>query len=506
MSATIGGPRTETREGVVVAPFQWRPVLAVSLALSALLLVLAGEYGYYMDELYFRVAGAHPAWGYVDQPPLVPLLAKAQIALFGDTPFAVRVVPALLAGLSVWVAAHIARELGGGGRAQVLAAFAAAGTLATLSAGHVLHPTAVDHVVWVALCWLLVRLLRTRDSRLWLAIGAVVGVGLLAKYLVVLLVVGLAAGLLGAGPRHVPRDRFLAAGAGIGAVIALPVLIWQATHGWPQLSMASDLSEPLGVGSAVSFLVGQVLMIGPFLTPLWVAGLVALFRRPQWRDYRALAVAYVAIAVVLVLVGGFGRYTEGLLTALTAAGCVPAADWLSTLPRRIVLAVAVVANAALAAVMCLPVLPVSAYAEDSPLAGLGEAQLGQTGWEELTTQVAAVYGTLPPAERAHAVVYGQNYAEAGAVDRFGPARGLPPAYSALNSYYDFGHPGDDKTVVIAVGVDPDAFAPHFTRCERAATLHFALPHLEAGQQVLLCHDPVESWDRLWPRLRWVGTF
>ncbi|MFT7866315.1 MULTISPECIES: glycosyltransferase family 39 protein [Amycolatopsis] len=506
MSTTVTGPETATREHAAVVPFRWKPVLAVSLALTAVLLALAGRYGYYMDELYFRVAGDHLGWGYVDQPPLVALLAKAQTALFGDTLFAIRVVPALLAGLSVWVAAHLARELGGGGGAQVLAASAAAGTLATMAAGHVLHPTAVDHVVWVTLCWLLVRLLRTRDSRLWLAIGAVVGIGLLAKYLVVLLVAGLVAGLLVAGPRQVLRDRFLALGAGLGLLIALPVLVWQAPHGWPQFSMASEMSEPLSVGGAVNFLIGQPLMTGLFLTPVWIAGLTGLLRRPQWRDYRALAVAYLVIAVVLLLVGGFGRYTEGLLTSLTAAGCVPAAAWVRTVPRRIVLAAAVVVNAVLAAVMCLPVLPASAYAEDSPLAGFGDAQLGQTGWEELTEQVATVYRGLPPAERARAIVYGQNYAEAGAVDRFGPARGLPPAYSGLNSYHDFGRPADDRTVVLAVGVDPAAFGRHFARCVPAATLHFALPHLEEGKPVLLCHDPVQPWDRLWPQLRWVGTF
>ncbi|WP_253767874.1 glycosyltransferase family 39 protein [Goodfellowiella coeruleoviolacea] len=504
MSATI---ETSDRTWEVRAPaLRTRPVLAVTAAFTALLALTAGRYGYYMDELYFRVAGNHPAFGYVDQPPLAPLLARAQIALFGDTVFAIRVVPTLLAAVSVVVAALVARELGGGGRAQVLAAVAASASMATLAAGHVLHPTAVDHLVWVTVCWLLVRLLRTRDTRLWLAIGAMVGLGLLAKYLVVLLVVALAGGLLLAGPREVLRSRHLLGGVVLGLVISGPVLVWQAVNGWPQFSMAAEMSESFSVGSAISFLIGQVLMIGLFLTPVWIAGLVALFRRPAWRPFRALGVAYLAMVVFLAVIGGFSRYTEGLLTVLLAAGCVPLADWTRGITRRVLVAAALALNALMAVVMAVPALPVSAYGPDSPLAGFGDAQLGQTGWPELTAQVAEVYRTLPAEDQARAVLFGWNYSEAGALDRYGPELGLPAVYSGHNSYADFGVPPADRTVLLAVGAEPATLAPLFGHCETAATLTFALPHLDQDKPVLVCRDPVRPWQQLWPSLSWVGTF
>lgn len=501
--ATTAIPDTSIEPLTGIPKFRWQPVLGVSVALTAGLLVLAGRYGYYMDELYFRVAGQNPAWGYIDQPPLVPLLARVQTILFGDTLFAIRVIPALLTGLSVVIAGLIARELGGGGRAQVLAAVAASASLATLAAGHVLHPTAVDHLVWVTVCWLVIRLLRTHDTRLWLAIGAVVGVGMLAKYLVVLLVIGLLAGLLIAGPRQVLRSRYLVYGLAVGLAIAAPVLIWQASNGWPQFSMASELSGSFGVDTAIGFLIGQLLMIGLFLTPLWVTGLVWLFRRPA---YRSLVVAYVVLVVLLVAIGGFARYTEGLLTVALAAGCVPAVGWLRSIPRRILMTVAVVANAIIAAVMSLPVLPIDAYGADSPLNGIGDAQLGQAGWDRLADQVADVYLALPETNRAHVALLGWNYAEAGALDRYGPSLGLPAAYSPLNSYYDFGFPGDDKTVVIAVGTEAATLSPRFSQCAIAATLKFDQPHLDDGKPVLVCRTPVEPWSTLWPKLRWVGTF
>ncbi|MEV4745792.1 glycosyltransferase family 39 protein [Streptosporangium amethystogenes subsp. fukuiense] len=494
------------KNGAALSPLRRGPLAAVSGGAAAVFLLLSGGQGYYVDELYFRVAAGHLDWGYVDQPPLIPLLARVQMALFGDNLVAIRVVPALLAGVAVLVAGFIARELGGGGRAQVLAACATAGSLASFAAGHVLHPTAVDHLVWVTACWLVIRVIRTGEKRLWPVAGAVVGIGLLAKYLVVLLVICLAAGLLVTGPRRVLRSGYLLAGAGVAALVAAPGLVWQALNGWPQFAVAGSLSEPFGVGSVINFFVGQILMIGPFLTPVWVVGLLALLRRPEWRAYRSLAVAYPVMVVILLLAGGAPRYTEGLLTVLLVAGCVRAATWAATIPRRIWVGLAVAGNTLLAMVMVMPVLPAAVYARDPVLAALGEEQFGQTGWQGLAGQVAAVYRSLPEADRARAVVYGHNYGEAGAVALYGPGYGLPREYSGNNSYADFGRPADDKTVVIAVGVDRASFSRLFGRCELGGTLDFEFPHFEQGKEILVCRDPREPWSRIWPELRWLGTF
>jgi len=506
MTATrvVGVP--ESTVDKPVPDVRWKPLLGISAAFTAVLIAFAGGYGYYLDELYFRVAGEHLAWGYVDQPPLVAVLAKVQITLFGDGLTAIRVVPALLAGISVLVAGLIAREFGGGTAAQVLAACASAASLATVAAGHVLHPTAVDHVVWVTVCWLLIRLLRTGQQRLWIAIGAVIGVGMLAKYLVVLLVLGLLAGLLISGPRKALLNPWLALGAGLAIVLELPSLVWQAVNGWPQFAMAESLSENPGVGAAVNLLVGQVLMIGPLLTPVWVVGLVALIRRPAWRTYRLFPWAHLVVFVVVAAVGGYARYTEGLLIVLLSAGCVVVVDWARGNVKRAVIALAVVGNAAFATVIVLPVLPVSAYAHDDVLGALGAGQLEQTGWPETADQVATVYRALTPLEQSAAIVYGHNYSEAGAIDRFGPDRGLPRAYSGQNSYADFGTPPDDKTVVIAFGVDKAAFGALFTSCETRGTFTFALPQPEQGKEILVCRGPREPWAATWPKLRWLGTF
>lgn len=484
---------------------RWPALVAVSGAVTALLLVLAPRHGYYLDELYFRVAGRNLDWGYEDQPPLVALLAALQTTLFGDTVTALRVIPAMLAGAGVVIAGLIARELGGAGAAQLLAAAAAGGAMSSLAAGHTLHPTAIDHLVWLTICWLVIRLIRTRNSRLWLGIGLVAGIGMQSKNLVVLLVLGLLGGLLLAGGRSLLRDRFLLFGVALGLAIAAPALLWQATHGWPQFTVAGELSGGPSVNTAISFVIGQFLFAGLLLAPVWIGGLVALLRRPEWRPYKAIGVAYLLIVVLLLALGGFPRYNEGMLVALVAIGAVPAARWARTRVRQTVLAVAVVANAALGAIVVLPVLPVQSYLDNPVLAGLGgEVQTGQTGAEELTAQVAVVYQRLPEADKPKTIIYGHDYSQAGAVDRYGA--GLPKAYSGNNSYAGFGIPGEDKALVIAIGVDKGAFDGLFTSCEVRGKLTFALPNINQDKEILVCVGRKESWAALWPKLHWTGTF
>ncbi|HET6708333.1 glycosyltransferase family 39 protein [Amycolatopsis sp.] len=479
----------------------WRPSLALAAGAAGLLLALSGRYGYHVDELYFRVAAQHLAWGYVDQPSLVPLLAKAEMTLFGDNLVALRIAPALLTGVAVFLVAAIAREFGGGRSAQVLAAGATICSTMPFGFGHVLHTYTPDLLCWLTLCLVVLRILRTGDERLWPVAGAVAGLGLYAKYLIALLVVCLLAGILLAGPRRILRSRYLLAGAAIGLVIASPGILWQATHGWPQLEFARASSNGIELASRIDFLPTQLLMIGLLLTPVWIAGLVALLRRPQWRAYRAVGVAYPVMVVLLIAVAGKSTYTTGLLTVLLAAGCVVTAGWAKKAGRRILLGAALIGNAALALVMTLPILPVMTFTEDSPLTGLAVSQLEQTGWPELTAQVASVYQSLSPAEQQRSVIFGANYHQAAAIAKYGS--GLPQEYSGHNSYYDFGRPGDDKDVVIAVGAGPD-FVRFFGRCEQRATLNFSLPHLEQGKPVAVCRDPRMSWEQIWPQVRWVG--
>ncbi|MFD3991480.1 ArnT family glycosyltransferase [Streptomyces sp. NPDC058583] len=487
-----------------LTPVPWRTVSLTAVAMTACLLALATRHGYHIDELYTRAASRHLAWGYVDQPPLVALVAKAEMAVFGDNLFGFRVVPALLASVAVLFGPLIARELGGSARAQILAGFMAFASGLVMYTGHVMGTNNWDELSWLAASWLLIRMVRTRDTRLWWAIGLVVGLGLTAKYLLVLLLLCLGAGLLVFGQRAVFRTWRFPAAVGLAVVIASPVLIWQITHGMPQLEMSAALSKALETLSRSTFIPMQLLLIGLFLSPVWIAGLVALLRRPEWRPYRFVGWAYLLMVVVLLVIGGQGAYTTSLQFVLLAAGAVAVDRWARTLTRRAVIGGLVTLNAATSAVLLLPTLPVNTYASNPVLSEMAIVQFDQVGWPEMTRQVNAVYQSLPSDERAHTVIYGNHYGQAGAIDKWGPEYGLPQAYSGHNSYADFGVPGEDKTTVITIGADPKQFGELFRSCENRGAYRNDLPVSDDGQKFMVCRGPLKPWPQLWEQLRWIG--
>ncbi|MCX5208768.1 glycosyltransferase family 39 protein [Kitasatospora sp. NBC_00240] len=482
----------------------WRPVSLTAAAMTVCLLVLATRHGYHIDELYTRVASSHLAWGYIDQPPLVALVAKVEIAIFGDNLFGFRVVPALLASVAVLLAPLIARELGANSRAQVLAGLMAFASGLVMYTGHIMGTNNWDELSWITATWLLIRMVRTGDTRLWWAIGVVVGVGLTAKYLLVLLLLCLGAGLLAFGPRAVFRTWRFPAAVGVAAVIASPVLIWQVTHGMPQLEMSAALSKALESLSRSTFIPMQLLLIGFFLNPVWIAGLVALLRRPEWRAYRFVGWSYPLMVVVLLVIGGQGAYTTALQYVLLAAGAVVVDRWARSVPRLSVIGALTGLNALSCAILLLPVLPIGTYANTPVLKDLAIVQFDQVGWPEMTRQVGAVYQSLPPEEQAHTVIYGNHYGQAGAIDKWGPTYGLPKAYSGHNSYADFGRPGEDKTTVITIGADPKQFGQLFRSCEERGEYSNDLPVSDDGQKLMVCRGPLKPWSQLWEQLRWIG--
>ncbi|HEU5127971.1 MAG TPA: glycosyltransferase family 39 protein [Glycomyces sp.] len=476
------------------------PLALAAAALTAAYAATASRYDYHRDELYFRML--EPAWGYVDQPPLTPLLAQASIAVFGDALWALRVPAMLCMAATLWLAVSITREFGGGPRAQALCAGGLAFAGVGLSMGHMLATATVDLPVWTAVLLFTVRALRRGAPRWWLAAGAATGVGLYNKHLVVLLLVSLAAALLAVGPRRVLRSGWLWAGVGLALLIGSPNLVYQAANGWPQLEMASVIAETKGPDARIELLPFQPLLLA-LMTPVWIAGAVALLRRPQWRAARALAVAYPVLLAVVLVSGGQMYYPLGLVVALFAVGCVPAAEWMRRARWRSgAVAAAVALNTAVSAVIGLPLVPVGALGA-TPLPEVNAALPDQIGWQAYTAQVGEVYAALPEDEAAAAVVITANYGEAGAIDRYGGEWDLPAVYSGHNHLHHYGPPDESATVALVVGLPPQRVAGLFDECATAAVLDNGLgvDNEEQGRTVAVCRGPAAPWSELWPRFQ-----
>jgi 4-amino-4-deoxy-L-arabinose transferase-like glycosyltransferase len=480
--------------------FAARPVLGIALAAFGVLIVFAGGYGFHRDELYFMEAGNHPAWGYDDQPPLTPLIAAAATSVFGDTATGLRVPSELAFAICVVLCALMARELGGGTRAQIVAAASLAASSALFLA-HIVSTATYDFLAWTVLLYIAVRLIARRDPRLWVAFGAVLGVGLLNKWLVLALVASLGAGLALSRDLALVRNRWALIGAAIALALWLPNLVWQADHGWPQQELADQIAAEDPTGSRLVFLPFQLLIVSPLLAPIWIAGLVWLLRRPAGRPFMAIGAGYLVLVGLCLLSAGKEYYAVGWYPALLAAGAVALERWLEPLRRRVLVGAGVAVSAAVSMVIALPVIPESSVGS-SPVADLNEDVLETIGWPHFADTVAATWRSLTPAERARAVILTGNYGEAGAIQQFGPARGLPRAYSGHNSFSSFGRPPDGAQPVIAVGFSSPYLARFFRDCRVATRIDngVEVDNEEQGGPVHVCGAPRAPWARLWPRL------
>lgn len=466
----------------------------------ALLLAVAGRYGWHRDELYFLQAGHHLDWGYIDQPPLTPFVARLADEVARHNLVVLRLPPAIATGAVVVLGALLLRELGAGRRAQVVGAGVVAASGFVLGAGHLLSTSTFDLLAWMGALVLIARLLRTDLPRWWVPIGAVVGVAMLNKNLIVVLVASVIAGLVIERRWRLVVTPWAVAGAGLALVLAAPNLLWQAANDWPQFEMAEVLAERLAGENRATLLPLQVLFFGPVVAFLLRRGAAWLARQPEARPFRPLVWAWPVALLLTFVSGGRPYYVFPLTLAVGLAG-VLATERRGLDVRRLV--PYIVANAVVSALLALPVVPVQ-WA--GVAVAVNETNAEAIGWPELAEQVGDVVDSLPADERSDVIVLAASYGEAGALEMHRADEALPPIYSGHNSYGGFGQPSDDDATVVAVRYPADRLAELFDHCTQVATVETPhdTPNEIRNAPIHVCRGLRGTWDELWPRLRHLG--
>ena len=356
----------------------------------------------------------------------------------------------------------------------------------------------MDFALWVVITWVVLRIARTGQTRLWVVAGVLVAIALLNKDLVLALVLSLTLGLFTVpGGRRLVLNRWYVVGAVIALAAWAPGLLWQAHHGWPQVTLARMIREEYGAaGERVGFFVVQIVLFSLGATVLWVVGAVRVWRDPAWRFARVLAVSWLVALVVFVVTAGQVYYTAGVYPALIAAGAVvlerrPRLFWTTT--------AVVVITSALLVPASLPVLSARTLAA-SGWADAAEQQLEMVGWPREVGLVASAYRSIPVAQREHAVILTANYGEAGAIDRYRARFGLPAAYSGLNGFGLWGPPPASDGPVVLVWEDQQP--PTYLRgCRYVRRVGGPVPNEEHDYaRIFVCAGPRGTWASIWPRV------
>ena len=430
-------------------------VLYVAFARIVLYLIAGPDYGYFRDELYYLACGEHPAWGYVDQPPLIAWIAWFLQHTTGTSIWALRLLPALAGAATVILAGLLARDLGGRRWAMFLASLAALMAPLLLAFSHLFTMNAFDPALWTAMAYLVVRIIKTGGEHLWLGVGALAGITILNKYGVVFWLSGLAVGIIVTPLRQCLRHRWFWIGGALAAAIALPNFLWQWQHQFPFLQLmrnvrrnGRDISLP-----PFPFLKAQAAMLG-YASAVFILLALIFFFSKRGRPFRALGWAYLIFLVEMMVLHGKMYYLTPVYPMLFAAGAV----WLESATGRGLwvwakpaLALAIITVSGVYAPTILPILSVPDFLayehkmgieqqkfENQPQGVLPQLYADMFGWQEMAQTVAAYYRTLSPEEQSKTAIFANNYGDAGAIDFFGPRYGLPKSIGNHQNYWIWG--------------------------------------------------------------------
>jgi 4-amino-4-deoxy-L-arabinose transferase-like glycosyltransferase len=487
-------------------------LLLPSLAILTLHAVTNGQYGFHRDELAVLDDARHLAWGYVAYPPITPLIARLALDLSGPSLAVLRFFSSLSMAIATVLASLIAYELGGSGRARVVAAVAVAIAPISLLQGAIFQYVSFDYLWWVLGFYGVIRLLKSDNPRWWLFVGAIVGVGLETKYTMAFWVAALAVAVLGTRARRHLTSPWLWGGAVVAILIVLPNLVWQIQHGFISLEFLSSIhARDVRIGRTSGFVPEQfVVSSSLFTVPLWIGGLVYLLISAPGKRFRALGWIYVVLFVVFLVAQSRSYYLAPAYPVLLAAGSVAWERWLAVLPKtwsRLVHGIiwgGLAIGGLLGAALVLPIAPVNSDLWRATSA-VHDTFVEEIGWPDLVDAVASVYASLPPEERAGAAILAGNYGEAGAIDLYGPAHGLPMAISGADSYWARGYGDPPPRTLLVLGFSEEEAADYFTSCSVAGHVsnRYAVANEETTyhSSILVCRGTRQPWPVLWPRLR-----
>jgi len=494
-------------------------VLAIAFGKIVLHCVFNNRYGYFRDEFDYLACGDHLAWGYVDQPPLLPFLVRVSRIVLGDSLRNIRFIPAVASAAIVVLTAMIAREFGGRRFALVLAAIAVLIAPAYLSDGSLLTTNCLEPALWMGCAYLAILAVK-RDPRYWLGFGVIAGLGMEEKYSIAIFGAGVVTGLLLTRQRRVLLQKWIWIGGLIAFVIFLPNMVWNVRNHWPFLELmhnirASGRDVQL---SPVQFFLQQVLLLHPLTAPVWITGLIALLFSWRFRDYRLLAWSYLISFTAFVVLKGKNYYLAPIYPMLLAAGAVvidSAIDRTRRLWLKPAMVVLLLAGGAWFAPVVVPIFSVDhfiSYLNTLPFtvprseksherALLPQHYADQFGWEEMAAVTAQAWARVPASEQGNCGIFAQDYGQAGAIDFFGPRYGLPKALSGHQTYYLWGPRNYSGQCLIVLDDDKQRLDELFEQVEYVGSSDNPYA-LERHIPVFVCHGAkFGTLAQIWPRLK-----
>lgn len=485
-------------------------------------------YGIFRDELYFIVCGRHLAWGYVDQPPMVPLLTRISELVFGIHSLALFRTFASLAGAAeVALTGVLAWRMGGSRWAQALAMTGVLLAPMVIGIDATISTNMLEPALWTIVALALMELATLAErgvrsgpvvARWWVVMGAAAGLCIENKWTIVFFLVCLLAALLLTEQRKILLSKWSAVGFALIVLIALPNLIWEVHHQWATLQLLhNDQVDGKNVHvGPVAFVLNQVKVLGLLMAPLWIAGVVWLLAGRRAKTFQFLGVTYALFLPLMMILHAKDYYLAAIYPLYFAAGAAAWDGWLKKAwLRRGVVPAYVAANVALTAVVLPAILPVLppvkeiAYMqrlhlappkmETGATATLPQYFADMLDWRHKANLLADAYWSLPAAERKEAVIYAKNYGDASAVNVYRPD--VPTAISGHQNYFLWGPRGATGKVMIIFGDSIATDEKEFDSVQVYARDTNPLVEPYERGPILICKGLHGNLETLWPKVK-----
>ena len=485
-------------------------IIAIANFLLVYLSSFVKGYGYFIDEFYYIACATRPAFGYVDHPPLAPLILTVFQFIFGNSIPALRLLPALAESSSVFLTGILVKEIGGGKFAQSLAACSIAASAMIVTFGGFYSMNAYEPLLAIIMMIITIKMIKENDPKRWIQLGIVIGLGLMNKHTFVVFIVIVILSLLITGKWRLITNKWFATGAVIAFLIFLPNIIWQIQNNFPSLEFYRNISTRKNIYTPpLDFFLTQVMDMSPFTFPFWFAGAVYLLFSKRVKEFRFLGILFLGLFLVMMFSGS--SRPDRLAFAYPAAFAGGAIFFDNYIIKhnlkwlKIALIVFLYTGLAVGLPMILPYFnyeQVEAYTkfigvntelETGNKPPLPQLLADRIGWEEKFNLVLNAYNSLSDKDKKETMIAAGNYGQAGALELFGKKYNFPVVVSGHNNYYLWSKDKLHGNILLQLGYERDinGLKERFNDVTRFPG-EFANPYVTSHEDhlvVFICHGP-----------------
>jgi len=496
-------------------------IIVYFVVIKILIHFLHPEYGYHRDEYYYIAISGGFSFFNLDMLPLTPLYLKLIIFFFSNSIKALHFASALCGAVSLAISVVIVRELGGKKYAQFLT-----GLLVLFSGflifGAIFTYDSLDFLLWTAAIYIMVKIFKENNQKLWIPLGIVLGLGLLNKMTILFLGFAIFISLWFVPQRKYFREKWIWISSGIALLFSIPFIIWQNYQNWYFLEFAASYAGGISyITSFPEFVWQQLLPNNLFNFPVWITGLYLLLFSKQWKNYRFFGVMYLVLFFLFYLTGAKFYFLIPFYIILIAVGTIKIEDYLKKLNTRELrtkvlhstLPVVYVLLSIPLLPMVIPVLPIEQFVtyakvigvdagiktENKQITELPQHIADRFGWEELAAEVTAIYHDLPENERAHTGIITKNWGQASALNFYREKYNIPAATTSHGWYYfETLRENDYKNIYISIGFPPGALQNIFSDVQQKAifTHPYCIPY-ENNKPICVCRLPRFNLKQFW---------